>query len=314
MTTPLPFNLLTILGPTASGKTRLAVALARELDGEIISADSRQVFRGMDIGTGKDLHEYGQVPYHLIDILESGAEFSVFAFQRLFREAMENIAGRGRLPVLCGGTGLYLDAVLRGYRMMEVPEDASLRADLENRSADELAAMLRELKPEQHNTSDLLERSRTVRAIEIARFEREHAPRQEALPEVRPLTIGIRWERSELRQRITERLQLRLENGMIEEVQRLHEGGVAWERLDYYGLEYRYIGAFLQGKLNRNDMFQKLNSAIHDFAKRQENWFKKMEKNGVAISWVAGADDPLAEARAVISCLRSTFVMNGKSL
>jgi tRNA dimethylallyltransferase len=300
MTTPLPFNLLTILGPTASGKTRLAVALASELDGEIISADSRQVFRGMDIGSGKDLHEYGDVPYHLIDILDSGAEFSVFAFQRLFREAFKNIAGRGRLPVLCGGTGLYLDAVLRGYHLVEVPEDPLLRAGLEKLGADELAAMLRGLRPEQHNTSDLLERSRTVRAIEIARFEREHAGQQEAHPDIRPLTIGIRWERSELRKRITERLRLRLESGMIEEVQRLHEGGVAWERLDYYGLEYRYIGAFLQGKLNRNDMFQRLNSAIHDFAKRQENWFRKMERNGVLINWVDGAGDPLAEARALI--------------
>jgi tRNA dimethylallyltransferase len=300
MTTPLPFNLLTILGPTASGKTRLAVALASELHGEIISADSRQVFRGMDIGSGKDLHEYGDVPYHLIDILESGAEFSVFAFQRLFRDAMENIAARGRLPVLCGGTGLYLDAVLRGYRMVEVPKDAMLRAGLEGRSADELAALLRELRPEQHNTSDLLDRSRTVRAIEIARYERAHAGQQEPLAEVRPLTIGIRWERGELRRRITARLRMRLESGMIEEVQRLHEGGVAWERLDYYGLEYRYIGAFLQGKLSRNDMFQRLNSAIHDFAKRQENWFRKMERNGVPINWVDGAGDPLAEARALI--------------
>jgi len=295
-----PYNLLTILGPTASGKTRLAVALASELNGEIISADSRQVFRGMDIGSGKDLHEYGDVPYHLIDILESGAEFSVFAFQRLFREAFEGIAGRGRLPLLCGGTGLYLDAVLRGYHMLEVPEDATLRADLEKRSADELAALLRELRPGQHNTSDLLERSRTVRAIEIARYEREHSSYQDALPDIRSLTIGLRWERSELRRRITERLRLRLESGMIEEVQRLHEEGVAWERLDYYGLEYRYIGAFLQGKMNRNDMFQKLNSAIHDFAKRQENWFKKMEKNGVPIHWVDGAGDPLAQARVII--------------
>ena len=300
MTTPLPYNLLTILGPTASGKTRLAVALASELNGEIISADSRQIFRGMDIGSGKDLHEYGEVPHHLIDILESGEEFSVFAFLRLFREAFEGIAGRGRLPLLCGGTGLYLDAVLRGYRMLEVPEDATLRADLEKRSADELAALLRDLKPGQHNTSDLLERSRTVRAIEIARYEREHAGQKEALPEVRSLTIGLRWERSELRRRITERLRSRLESGMIEEVQRLHEEGVAWERLDYYGLEYRYIGAFLQGKMNRNDMFQKLNSAIHDFAKRQENWFKKMEKNGVPIHWVDGAGDPLSEALVII--------------
>ena len=294
------FKLLTILGPTASGKTRLAVALARELGGEIISADSRQVFRGMDIGSGKDLHEYGDVPYHLIDILESGEEFSVFRFLRLFRGAFEEISGRGRLPVLCGGTGLYLDAVLRGYTMREVPEDAELRAELAGRSTDELAALLRELKPGQHNTSDLLERGRTLRAIEIARHERAHGGLQEELPELRPLIIGIRWEREELRRRITERLKLRLENGMIEEVQRLHDGGVPWERLDYYGLEYRHIGAYLQGKLNRNDMFQRLNSAIHDFAKRQENWFRKMEKNGVVIEWVSGAGDPLEESRGII--------------
>ena len=297
------FNLLTILGPTASGKTRLAVALAGELDGEIISADSRQVFRGMDIGSGKDLHEYGTVPYHLIDILESGAEFSVFAFQRLFRDAFEDITARGRLPVLCGGTGLYLDAVLRGYRMREVPVNGSLRTELENKSMDELAALLRALKPDQHNTSDLLERERTIRAIEIASFEKEHGDRIEAQPEIRPLTIGIRWERSELRTRITERLRARLADGMIEEVQRLHEEGVDWERLDYYGLEYRFIGAFLQGKLQRNDMYQRLNSAIHDFAKRQENWFRKMERNGVAIAWVQGAGEPLAEARELISHL-----------
>jgi tRNA dimethylallyltransferase len=299
MSTTPTYNLLTILGPTASGKTRLAVALARELNGEVISADSRQVFRGMDIGSGKDLHEYCEVPYHLIDILESGEEFSVFAFQRLFREAFAEIAGRGRLPVLCGGTGLYLDAVLRSYRMLEVPENPQLRGELDGKSLEELTEILQSLKPAQHNTSDLLERSRTIRAIEIALYEREQAGQPEELPAIRSLTIGIRRERSELRKRITERLKVRLEAGMIEEVQNLHDSGVAWERLDYYGLEYRYIGAFLQGRLNRNDMFQKLNSAIHDFAKRQENWFRKMEKNGVVINWVDGAGDPLAEARTL---------------
>jgi len=303
MTTPHPFNLLTILGPTASGKTRLAVALAREFDGEIISADSRQVFRGMDVGSGKDLHEYGDVPYHLIDILESGAEFSVFAFQRYFLDAFSDISGRGRLPVLCGGTGLYLDAVLRGYRMVEVPENGALRLELEERSSEELAAILRQLRPEQHNTSDLLDRVRAVRAIEIARFEREHADSHEPLPDIRPLVIGIHLQRPELRQRITERLRLRLENGMIQEVQRLHDSGVPWERLDYYGLEYRYVSAFLKGELSRNDMFQKLNSAIRDFAKRQENWFRKMEKNGVSINWVDGAADPLTESREVLKNL-----------
>ncbi|MDD5287009.1 MAG: tRNA (adenosine(37)-N6)-dimethylallyltransferase MiaA [Desulfuromonadaceae bacterium] len=295
-----PFNLLTILGPTASGKTRLAVALASEMSGEIISADSRQVFRGMDIGSGKDLQEYGNVPYHLIDILDSGEEFSVFAFQRCFLDAFSNISGRGELPILCGGTGLYLDAVLRGYRMVKVPENGTLRSELEERSDEELAAILKRLKPEQHNSSDLRDRVRTVRAIEIAGYEREDDIGQDSLAHIRPLVIGIRWERAELRRRISERLSIRLENGMIQEVQRLHDEGVSWERLDYYGLEYRHLGAYLKGDINRNDMVQKLGSAIHDFAKRQENWFRKMEKNGIKINWVEGSADPLAEAREVI--------------
>jgi len=297
---PDTYNLLTILGPTASGKTRLAVALAGDLDGEIISADSRQVFRGMDIGSGKDLHEYGAIPYHLIDVLDSGDEFSVFAFLRLFRQAFDGIAERGHLPILCGGTGLYLDGVLRGYRMAEVPENRELREQLEGCNAEGLEAALRTLKPELHNTSDLTDRQRTIRAIEIAQFEQEHAGQTDELPSINSLNIGIRWEREALRARITERLRQRLEAGMIDEVQRLHDGGVPWERLDYYGLEYRYLGAFLQGKLNRNDMFQKLNSAIHDFAKRQENWFRKMERNGIGIHWVAGDGDPLAEALALL--------------
>jgi tRNA dimethylallyltransferase len=300
MTKPLPFNLLTILGPTASGKTRLAVALARELDGEIISADSRQVFRGMDIGSGKDLAEYGEVPYHLIDILDAGEEFSVFAFQRLFVEAFEEITTRQRLPVLCGGTGMYLDAALRGYRMVEVPEDKELRVGLADKSDAELVEMLRELRPELHNTTDLGDRQRTVRAIEIACHEARQRSDPEPFPDIHPLVIGIKWDRQELRRRITERLRQRLDGGMIEEVQRLHDSGIPWERLDYYGLEYRFVGAFLRGELNRNDLFQKLNSAIHDFAKRQETWFRRMEKQGVEIHWVNGPDDPLTEARELI--------------
>jgi tRNA dimethylallyltransferase len=314
MTDISPFNLLTILGPTASGKTRLAVALARELGGEIISADSRQVFRGMDIGTGKDLHEYGEVPYHLIDCLDAGAEFSVFAFQRMFCEGFADVTARGRLPILCGGTGMYLDAVLRGYRMVAVPEDEQLRAELEGRSDGELTTMLRELRPELHNSTDLLDRSRTVRALEIALYEAGHEAAVEPWPDIRPLTIGISWERPELRRRITERLRQRLEGGMIDEVRRLHENGVAWERLDYYGLEYRFVGAHLRGELTRNDMFQKLNSAIHLFAKRQENWFRRMEQHGVIIHWVAGAGDPLDEAQAVLNGLLSTFAAQGKPL
>lgn len=295
------FNLLTILGPTASGKTRLAVALARELSGEIISADSRQVFRGMEIGSGKDLHEYGEVRYHLIDILEAGDEFSLFAFQRHFLAAFSKISERGGLPILCGGTGLYLDSALRGYRMLEVPENESLRSDLEELSDGELVAMLKELKPQQHNTSDLLDRLRTVRAVEIAAHERKHCAGQRSLPDLHPLVIGIRWERGELRSRISERLRLRLENGMIDEVQRLHDSGIPWERLHYYGLEYRYLAAFLRGELSHSDMFRKLESAIYHFAKRQENWFRKMEKNGVVINWVEGSAEPLAETREIVS-------------
>src|SRR6185369_8637324 len=270
MTEPVTsFDLLVILGTTASGKTRLAVALAEEVGGEIISADSRQVFRDMDIGSGKDLHEYGQVPYHLINILDAGGEFSVFEFQRRFLKAFAEIASRGAVPILCGGSGMYLDAALRGYRMVEVSHDDALRAELAMKTDHELAEELCRLKPDQHNSTDLLDRERTVRAIEIARGEAGSDSDYEPFPRIRSLVIGIRWEREALRRRITDRLRERLGNGMIEEVQRLHAGGIAWERLDYYGLEYRYVGAYLRGDLNRNDMFQGLNSAIHNFAKRQ---------------------------------------------
>ena len=294
-----PFNLLTILGATASGKTRLAVALAREYGGEIISADSRQVFRGMDIGTGKDLLEYGDTPYHLIDILNPGEEFSVFAFQRRFCEAFNDITIRQHLPILCGGTGLYLDAVLRNYHMHDVAEDKQLRDELATKSDGELARMLCELVPLQHNTSDLTDRQRTIRAIEIARHQ-QHEWTQEQTNSLVPLVIGIRWERAQLRHRITDRLQQRLTAGLIGEVQRLHATGVTWERLDYYGLEYRFVGKFLRGELSRNDMVQKLNAAIHDFAKRQETWFRRMERHGVCIQWVEGQGDPIMESMAII--------------
>ena len=294
------FNLLAIVGPTASGKTRLAVALARELYGEVISADSRQVFRGMDIGSGKDLQEYGEVSYHLINILDPGGEFSVFDFQRLFVKAFEDITARAALPVLCGGSGLYLDAALRGYRMVSVPEDAALRSKLADRSDFELAAILLKLRPSQHNSSDLTERNRTIRAIEIASHELTDKAEKMPLPAIRPLVLGIRWEREELRRRITERLMQRLASGMIEEVQQLHDSGIDWERLDYYGLEYRFVGAYLRGELTHSDLFKKLNSAIHAFAKRQETWFRRMERNGVLIHWLKGGGTVLQEARKII--------------
>lgn len=287
-------NLLVILGPTASGKTRLAVSAARALDGEIISADSRQVFRRMDIGTGKDLEEYGEVPYHLIDILEPGAEFSVFDFQKHFSEAFKLVTSRGRLPVLVGGTALYLDSVLRGYQMVTVPQDPDLRRELVELSLDQLRARLLALLPVQHNTTDLLQRERLVRAIEIALYQGENeAAATVQLPEINPLIFGIKIEREIVRQRITERLKTRINSGMIEEVKRLLESGVTAERLDYYGLEYRYISRYLKGELKLNDMFQKLNAAIHDFAKKQENWFRRMEKHGIRIIWLDPSADPL---------------------
>lgn len=297
----LKHNLITILGPTASGKTRLAVALAEECGGEIISADSRQVFRGMDIGSGKDLHEYGLVPYHLIDILDAGGEFSVFEFQRRFLGAYAEITTGGGVPILCGGSGMYLDAVLRGYKMAEVPHNEMLRGELATRTDGELIEELCRLKPDQHNSTDLLNRERTVRAIEIALGEAGGCLVVESsLLRLHPIVVGIHWEREALRQRITSRLRERLENGLAEEVEHLHSSGVEWQRLDYYGLEYRYVGAYLRGDMTKNDMFQRLNSAIHNFAKRQGNWFRRMERHGVVINWIDGAGDQIAQAREII--------------
>jgi tRNA dimethylallyltransferase len=293
------YNLLVILGPTASGKTRLAVAAARSFNGEIISADSRQVFRGMDIGTGKDLAEYGDIPHHLIDIVEAGGEFSVFDFQEHFCAAFEAIHSRGRLPVLVGGTGLYLDAALRGYRLVKVPENPVLRAELAGLSLLELQQRLLELRPDQHNTTDLADRTRLERAIEIA--EGEEAAQPIPLPAIKPLVFGVHWERPVLRRRITERLKQRLAEGLIEEAAALHRTGIAYETLEYYGLEYRFAAQHLRGQLNRNDMFQKLNSAIHQFAKRQETWFRRMERQGVDIHWLDGAGEPLAELLHIAS-------------
>jgi tRNA dimethylallyltransferase len=294
----MDYDTIVILGPTASGKTRLGVGIARELGGEIISADSRQVYRGMDIGTGKDLEEYGEVRYHLIDILDPGEECNVFLFQRLCFTALEEIRGRGRLPVIVGGTGLYLDSVLRGYRMMEVPENPELRDGLAGASMEQLADRLLAINPRLHNTTDLLDRGRLLRAIEIGEYERTHEP--EPLPGIRPVVFGVQWERKALRQRITARLKARLESGLIEEVERLRQRGVSYEILEFYGLEYRFAARYLKGELNRNDLFQKLNSAIHDFAKRQETWFRRMERQGVEIRWLDGPGDPLGEALRVL--------------
>ncbi|WP_321394038.1 tRNA (adenosine(37)-N6)-dimethylallyltransferase MiaA [uncultured Desulfuromusa sp.] len=289
------FNLLVILGATAGGKTGLAVKAATHLSGEIISADSRQVYRGMDLGTGKDLQEYGNVPYHLIDIVEPGSEYNVFQFQQDCFDCIEDIWQRQRLPVICGGTGMYLDAVLRGYRMVAVPENPSLRKELERLSDDDLKQKLCQLKPEQHNRTDLEQRDRLVRAIEIALGEQDVAKQLPPLPQISPLVFGIKWPREILRKRIAIRLNERFEAGMIDEVQHLHDSGVPWERLEFYGLEYRLIAQYLQGQLNRNDMGQKLRSAIGQFAKRQDTFFRRMERNGVDIYWLNGEGDVFGE-------------------
>ena len=293
------FNLLVILGATASGKTRVGVEIAAALDGQIISADSRQVFRGMDLGTGKDLKEYAGVPYHLIDIVDPGYEFSVFEFQRRFSEAFIDIQSRGKLPILVGGTGLYLDAILRKYRMFEVPRNDRLRKELEPPNLEMLAARLKKANLRLHNTTDLLDRERVIRAIEISEFKEEDTE-QFSLPDLKPIVFGIGWSREALRQRITLRLRERMNQGMIEEVKRLHKSGVSFQTLDFYGLEYRFIGEYLKGELNRNDMFQKLNSAIHRFAKRQETWFRRMERQGTPIHWVDGSKEP---AKAILRLL-----------
>ena len=289
-------NLLVVLGPTASGKTALGVSLAKHLGGEIISADSRQVYRGLDIGSGKDLDEYGDVPYHLIDIVDPGVEFNVYEFQKRFCEAFQSIQQDQKLPLLVGGTGLYLESVLRDYRFVEVPTNAPLRESLAPKNLDELTAHLIALNPNLHNTTDLLDRDRLLRAIEIAQAEKESNQPSITLPEIKPLIFGLRRDRPVLRQRITHRLKQRLEQGLIEEVERLHAEGVSWESLHFYGLEYRFLGAYLQGQLSRNDMYQKLNSAIHTFAKQQEKWFRRMERKGVQIQWLDGEQDVLKQA------------------
>ena len=296
-----PFNLIVILGATATGKTRVGVQVARSLGGEILSADSRQVFRGMNIGTGKDLGEYGAIPYHLIDVRNPGQEFSVFEFKKAFIETFHAIRSRGRLPILVGGTGLYLESVLLEYQLPEVPGNPAFRNKVSASSMDELRKRLNKIKPELHNTTDLTDRSRLIRAIEIAEFSLKiPAPRVDPL-ELKPVVFGIQWDRQLLRRRITQRLQERLNGGMVAEVKGLFNAGLSYENLDFYGLEYRYAALYLKGELNRNDMFQKLNSAIHQFAKRQETWFRRMERNGIKIHWVEGNREP---AEAILKFIR----------
>lgn len=285
-------NLIVILGPTASGKTKLAARLAKDRNGEIISADSRQVYCGLDIGTGKDYNDYlvedELIPRHLIDIVDPGYEFSVFDYQERFFPCFSEITARNRLPILVGGTGLYLDAVLKSYKMPKVPEKQNFRSDLQEKSDGDLIKRLRELKPALHNKTDTSDRLRLIRALEIAEHAQAAPPGgNDSYPALNSLIFGLRWPRATLRERITQRLRERLAAGMIDEVQKLHDSGAcSWEKMNYLGLEYRYVGLYLQGIINYQDMFQQLNTKIHQFAKKQETWFRRMEKQGMVIHWL----------------------------
>ena len=291
--------LITLLGPTASGKTKLAVSLAKSLTGEIISADSRQVYQGMDIGTGKDLDEYQDIPYHLIDIIEPSQEYNLFEFAKAFCQSFSQISQRNALPFLVGGTGMYLDAVLNRYKLTIAEPDKKTRILLENKSDDELKALLLTLNPEQHNETDLKDRHRLIQAIHIAESTRNNAP-ELVWPKFSSCIIGIDVSREETRHRITTRLKQRLKEGMIEEVEQLHQNGISWEKLDFFGLEYRFIACYLKGELSYNDMYQKLNSAIHYFAKQQEKWFRKMEKRGLKIHWLPQDEHLFNQAKQLI--------------
>lgn len=283
------YDLITILGPTASGKTSFAAALAYHLDTEIISGDSRQIYRGMDIGTGKDLADYTvngrRIPYHLIDIAEPGYKYNVFEYQRDFLKAYDHIRSQNKSPILCGGTGMYIESILKGYRLIPVPENPELRARLSGKSLEELTGMLQTYKP-LHNTTDVDTAKRAIRAIEIAEYYAENERETLDFPEINSLILGIGIDREERRRKISDRLRQRLDEGMIAEVESLLANGVKPDDLIYYGLEYKYLTLHITGQMSYDQMFRELETAIHQFAKRQMTWFRGMEKRGFTIHWI----------------------------
>ena len=300
-------RMITILGPTASGKTPLAASLAKEIGGEIISADSRQVYRRMDIGTGKDLEDYGDIPYHLIDIAEPGTKYNLFQYQQDFFDAYNNIIGRGKIPILCGGTGLYIEAVLKGYQLSPVPQNPELRKRLEYKSLDELTQMLVELKQQNgsnmHNKTDVDSCQRAIRAIEIETYNLQHPVPRRELPPVDSVIIGVNIDREARRQKITNRLKARLEGGMVDEVRSLLNEGIPAEDLIYYGLEYKFVTEYVTGQTTYDEMFQRLEIAIHQFAKRQMTWFRGMERRGFTIHWIDALQPMEEKVRAIIQIL-----------
>lgn len=300
-------KLITVLGPTASGKTTFAAHLAHSINGEIISADSRQLYRGMDIGTGKDLADYvvndTQIPYHLIDIRDAGEKYTLFDYQHDFHTAYQNILSRQKIPILCGGTGLYIESVLKGYRLQDVPANPSLRESLEKKSLSELSDILSQYK-KLHNTTDTDTKKRAIRAIEIADFQAKNPASELDFPAIESVIIGLDINREERRRKITARLKKRLdEEEMVEEVQRLIESGVSPDDLIYYGLEYKFITLHVLGELTREEMFSQLEIAIHQFAKRQMTWFRGMERRGFTIHWIDALlpmDQKLSQAHSFI--------------
>ena len=299
------YNCVIVLGPTAVGKTSIGVALAAAFNGEIISADSRQTYRHLDIGSGKDLDEYTvdgrKIPYHLIDIIDLPAEYNVYNYQQDFYKVFKDIQNRGKLPVVVGGTGMYLDAIVRDYQLVNMPVNEDLHKELENTPLEVLAARLLELQPDLHTKGDLLEKDRVIKALEIieakkAGYDTTSAER----PEINPFIIGTTLPRPQLWENILIRLKERLECGMLEEVQGIHESGISWERLEKLGLEYRYCSLFLQGKItDKEDLYNQLFIAIRQFAKRQETWFRMMEKKGVEIHWLTPGDKASRISQAI---------------
>ena len=305
-------KMITILGPTASGKTSVAAALALRTGGEIISADSRQVYRRMDIGTGKDLADYTigdvHIPYHLIDIAEPGTKYNLFQYQQDFHTAYNDIRSRGKLPILCGGTGLYIEAVLGGYSLSPVPQNQKLRESLAGKSLDQLTQMLVQLKQKNgsnmHNRTDVDTAQRAIRAIEIETYNIEHPTPERQMPPVDSLIIGINIDRELRRQKITRRLKARLEEGMCDEIRSLIDGGVNPDDLIYYGLEYKFVTEYVVGKTSYEEMFRQLEIAIHQFAKRQMTWFRGMERRGYTIHWIDAAQSMDEKVEAIMSLMK----------
>lgn len=304
-------KMITILGPTASGKTSVAAALALRTGGEIISADSRQVYRRMDIGTGKDLADYTigdvHIPYHLIDIAEPGTKYNLFQYQQDFHQAYDLIRSRGKLPILCGGTGLYIEAVLGGYSLSPVPQNQKLRESLEGKSLDQLTQMLVQLKQKNgsnmHNRTDVDTAQRAIRAIEIETYNIEHPTPERQMPPVDSLIIGINIDRELRREKITRRLKARLDEGMCDEIRSLIDGGVNPDDLIYYGLEYKFVTEYVVGRTSYEEMFRQLEIAIHQFAKRQMTWFRGMERRGYTIHWIDAAQPMDEKVEAIMSLM-----------